>query len=314
MTNPSSGPPTAANIASPAADYLRQALTMIQTHSLHRQTIDWTTLFAETWRIASGANEPQDTYPAIAFALRQINDGHSFFWPPEKIQAIQTGAEDNQNRQPTGHLRASDIAYLYVPSFMGSPDAAMVYARTLQQIIADLDATDPIGWVVDLTDNTGGNMWPMIVGLGPLFDVEEMGAFVDAAGRRIIWRYVDGQGICGDGTLLTLEPPVTHLRHKPAPIAVLTGPSTISSGEMVAIAFRGQILTRSFGQPTRGLPTAIEGFELRDGAQINLTIAVSADRTGQRYDTAVKPDVVVAGDVEQYCLAAIDWLRTLNRL
>ena len=132
----------------------------------------------------------------------------------------------------------------------------MAYARTLQQIVAELDANDPIGWVVDLTDNTGGNMWPMIVGLGPLFDVEKIGAFVDAEGEHLVWRYLNGQGICGSGVCLALESPVTRQHYRPVPIAVLTGPSTISSGEMVAIAFRGQALTRSFGQPTRGLPTA----------------------------------------------------------
>jgi hypothetical protein len=79
---------------------------------------------------------------------------------------------------------------------------------------------------------------------------------------------------------------------------------------MVAIAFRGQALSRSFGQPTQGLPTANEGFELSDGAEINLTIAISADRTGQYYDSAVVPDVGVDGDVAQVWAQAIAWLKT----
>ena len=81
---------------------------------------------------------------------------------------------------------------------------------------------------------------------------------------------------------------------------------------MVAIAFRGQALTRSFGQPTKGLSTANADFTLSDGAQLLLTIAISADRTGQRYD-AVVPDVMVEGPQEALLEAASEWLQGVAR-
>jgi carboxyl-terminal processing protease len=152
----------------------------------------------------------------------------------------------------------------------------------------------------------------MIVGLGPLFDAEEIGAFVDAGGSRLVWRYVDGQCIVGPGACLALDPPVISLQHRPTPIAVLLGPFTTSSREIAALAFRGQALTRSFGQPTQGLPTANEGFDLSDGAQILLTVAISTDRTGQRYDSALIPDVVVEGARETLCAIASEWLHTMR--
>jgi hypothetical protein len=46
------------------------------------------------------------------------------------------------------------------------------------------------------------------------------------------------------------------------------------------------------------------------GAEINLTIAISADRTGQYYDAAVMPNVVVDGDITQVHGQAIEWIRT----
>lgn len=237
-------------LSSNASNYLRQALTIIRENSLHRATIDWESVSAATWQRADGAQELADTYPAIEFALQAINDGHSFFRPPTIAEKIQTGSEDSRNRPPTGQLLKSNIAYLHVPDFMGSMEASMVYARTLQQLIGELDARAPMGWMVDLTDNTGGNMFPMLIGLGPLFDSEEIGAFVDANGERLPWRYVADAGIQGDGIVLTMDAPVVHLQHKPTPIAILLGPSTTSSGEIVAIAFRGQSYTCSFGQPT----------------------------------------------------------------
>ena len=298
---------------SPAAStYLQAALTILQTHSLHQATIDWAALFAATWPLAQGAQEATDTYPAIEFALSQLNDGHSFFQRPETGEAIESGALDGRNRLPTGRLLTPGIAYLYVPDFTGSAVAATVYARTLQQIIGAIDATGPVGWIVDLTDNTGGSMFPMMVGLGPLFDAEELGAMVSPHGWRINWRYVAGQCVVGPGVCLALNPPIVQLQHRPAPVAVLIGPSTISSGELIAVAFRGQALTRSFGQPTAGCSTCNQGYPLSDGAEIFLTVGVYVDRTGQHYGGAIPPDVLVTGERETLCTAASAWLQSMN--
>ncbi|MCE7987426.1 MAG: peptidase S41 [Caldilinea sp. CFX5] len=300
-------------ISATASAYLQAALTILQTNSLHRATIDWPALFAATWPLAQGAQQPADTYPAIEFALRQLNDGHSFFQRPETAQAIESGALDSRNRLPSGRLLMPGIAYLHVPDFTGSSAAATVYARTLQQIIGQIDATGPVGWIVDLTDNTGGSMFPMLVGLGPLFDVEDVGAFVYPDGQRLGWRYVAGQCIVGPGICLALVPPVVQLQHKPASIAVLTGPSTISSGEVVAVAFRKQARARSFGQPTAGCSTCNQGFALSDGAEILLSVAVFEDRAGQRYGSTIQPDELVPGSCETLCAAASVWLQSTMR-
>lgn len=298
-------------ISSAARAYLQAALTILQTHSLHRTTIDWPALFTATWPLAYGAQEAADTYPAIEFALRQLNDGHSFFQRPEAVQAIESGVQDSRNRLPTGRLLTPGIAYLHVPDFMGSAAAATVYARTLQQIIGAIDATGPVGWIVDLTDNTGGSMFPMMVGLGPLFDTEELGAMVSPHGWRLNLRYVAGQCIVGPGVCLALDSPIVQLQHRPSPVAVLIGPSTVSSGELIAVAFRGQALTRSFGQPTAGCSTCNQGYTLSDGAEILLTVGVYADRTGQHYGGAIQPDLLVTGDQAALCTAASAWLQSM---
>jgi len=299
-------------ISPTASAYLQTALTILQTHSLHRATINWPALFAATWSRAQGAQAPCDTYPAIEFALSLLNDGHSFFQQSEVTQAIESGVLDSRNRLPTGRLLTPGVAYLHVPDFTRSA-AATVYARTLQQIIGAIDATGPVGWIVDLTDNTGGSMFPMMVGLGPLFDGEELGAIASPHGWRINWRYVAGQCVVGPGLCLALDPPIVQLQHRPAPVAVLIGPSTVSSGELMAVAFRGQALTRSFGQPTAGCSTCNQGYTLSDGAEIFLTVGVYVDRTGQHYGGAIPPDVVVTGDQAALYTAASAWLRsTMN--
>jgi hypothetical protein len=72
-------------------------------------------------------------------------------------------------------------------------------------------------------------------------------------------------------------------------IAVLLSSATSSSGEAVAIAFRGNPNTRSFGQRTRGLTTANGRFTPSDGAIIILTQAIGPTGTDMAMRTACFP-------------------------
>ena len=75
---------------------------------------------------------------------------------------------------------------------------------------------------------------------------------------------------------------------------MLTDNAVGSSGEAVVVAFRQRPNTRSFGAATCGLSTANRGFPLSDGATLNLTVSVMADRTKTRYGDAIVPDEPVA--------------------
>ena len=55
-----------------------------------------------------------------------------------------------------GLLRPDLIACLRLPGFRGSPQLATRYADLLRSM-ALLDDSDPVGWIVDLTDNGGGS-------------------------------------------------------------------------------------------------------------------------------------------------------------
>jgi C-terminal processing protease CtpA/Prc len=83
---------------------------------------------------------------------------------------------------------------------------------------------------------------------------------------------------------------------------------TASSGEAVAIAFRGNAHTRSFGQRTRGLATANGTFTLSDGSMIILTQGIDRDRDGRAYDQGVPPDVLVDQNEDGVPMAARQWL------
>jgi hypothetical protein len=78
-----------------------------------------------------------------------------------------------------------------------------------------------------------------------------------------------------------------------APVAVLVDSSTASSAEAITIAFHGRPGTRFFGTPTAGKSTAVQPFKLDDGAELYLTTAIDADRSGKSYPTGFTPDQVI---------------------
>ena len=133
----------------------------------------------------------------------------------------------------------------------------------------------------------------MLAGVGPILGEGRVGASVSPDGQQVDWFYVDGQAKMGDAVQTEVEGPAYVLAEPLPPVAVLIGPSTISSGEALAIAFRGRLNTRSFGHLTAGLSTGTGEFVLSDGAWMMLAVCASADRTGQVYGSWIEPDQVV---------------------
>src|SRR5690606_8339193 len=145
------------------------------------------------------------------------------------------------------------------------------------------------GWIVDVRGNTGGNMWPMIAGVGPLLGQGLVGHFIDPEGAQQAWSYEGGEARL-DGVPIARAPSPYELAGPLPRIAVLTDTRVASSGEAVVIAFRGRENARSFGSPTCGLSTANRRFALSHGASINLTVSTMADRIKREYGDAVQPD------------------------
>jgi carboxyl-terminal processing protease len=167
--------------------------------------------------------------------------------------------------------------------------AGKQYALLAQETIRRTDQTAMCGWIVDLRNNLGGTVWPMLIGVGPILGEGVVGSFVLADGSKQQWIYRNGQAFLDQKIQLAIGS-AYHLKRLLPPVAVLTNGSTGSSGEAITVAFRGRPHTRSFGVPTIGVPTANYGYALSDGAVLELTTAFDADRTGRTYDSPIPPD------------------------
>ncbi|HZS47210.1 MAG TPA: S41 family peptidase [Blastocatellia bacterium] len=254
---------------------------------------------------------------AVELTLKSGND------EPRKVSLVF--AEYDFNLPITGRMVAGNVGLIELPAFGSSltdpkkaEEMMIRYAEQVQTLIRQFDQNSLIGWIVDLRLNGGGNMWPMLAGIGPILGEGEIGGFVGASETEK-WAYKNGQSIEG-GNVITKVPAPYVLKNSNLPVAVLTDNFTASSGEAVVVAFRGRNKTEFLGMPTRGLPTANDQFNLSDGAMLNLTVSIDADRTGKTYDSKIPPDIQVKTDWSLYGTdkdtaveAAVKWIRSQSR-
>jgi hypothetical protein len=315
--------------------YLLRALEIMQHEALTSGQVDWPALRSAVIERAADATEPAGAYPAIRFALSQLGDGHSFLQLSDERREAERRARGTapefdlparSRRDPSpfgtrmqpeavmdrrGRRRVARV-------FMPQGRRTNAFATEFQRSIAKLDGDGPCGWIVDLRGNGGGDMWPMLAGLGPLLGDGIAGGSIGAGGASARWIYRDGEALFEDSrgrqVFARVEGPPYRVRRS-LPTAVLIDRGTASSGEAMAIAFRGRPDTRLFGEPTAGASTATRGFRLSEGVTLVLAVAVFTDRTGAAYPAGVEPDDVVAAGGEQPPVrrdpvieAALDWL------
>ncbi|MFI5982560.1 S41 family peptidase [Streptomyces sp. NPDC051555] len=216
------------------------------------------------------------------------------------------------------HARAGSVGYFALPAVVGSLETLDRYVRQGRAAVEDAERGGAAcGWIVDLRQNSGGNMWPMFAVAAPLLGEGRVGSFVFPDGSSTPW-YVKNRrpGLNGEESPWG---PADPLGTPDAAVAVLTDGGTASAAEAVLIAFKGRPNTLAFGTASYGVPTGNDGFPLSDGAVINLTTALDADRSGRTYDRAVPPDREVptfrpdiGTDRDEPVRAASEWLATLG--
>ncbi|KUJ52963.1 S41 family peptidase [Chryseobacterium sp. JAH] len=272
-----------------ALNYINDFKKIIQKYSIFREKVDWTKMETNLQRISKGMEKTDDTSPALQYMLKELRkagDSHSFI--ESKTTVDQKNTTNPAAKEPESKLIAGNIGYIMVPGFSSvNSKLGNSFAAKIQQMIEKLDTENDIkGWIVDLRTNTGGNMFPMIAGLGPLIGDGTLGYFTDGK-KKTPWKYKNGK------TNYTKTSKPYHLKNENNRIAVLIGPMTASSGEATAISFIGKTNVRTFGTPSAGLTSANKGFKLSDGKMILLASSYEMDRTGKNYTGKIQPDELV---------------------
>jgi carboxyl-terminal processing protease len=285
--------------------YLEEVVSVMQANSINRAAINWVAFKKNLLAKASGAKTIEQAYPAVEFAIVTLGDKHTQFYCARPVK----GPEMPTAKQPPlypDELVPEDIGYIRIPWVIGSQQKLAEYMTSVQVQIKERDKPELKGWIVDLRGNMGGNMWPMLVGVGPVLGEDTVGYFFDSNNTKTAWRYEKGKAL-GDGDIQAETAPYYTLTSVDPVVAVLTDTLTASSGEAVAVAFKARKHTRSFGAGTCGVSTSRSRFYLSDGSVILLTTAVFADRRLVRYGHSIAPDELLRP--AEVVPRAIRWIR-----
>ena len=120
------GTPTP-TLSAKARVYLTAALDIMQQHSVKRKKINWTALRQQTFAFTFGAQTPDETYPAINYALVALGDHHSSLIEPEDVKRLEA-APLTPDEVPHGRRLAYGIGYLLLPHFLGAPQHNTLYS------------------------------------------------------------------------------------------------------------------------------------------------------------------------------------------
>jgi len=321
-----SQPPNNADTALPvclqkANHLLDEAFSFMQKNYYRKNTVSWEALVTGAKKKLNNSGNCNDVYDIISGCFKELNEPHSFIMPPSKAAIYNndgtTLAQKPSMKELVGDINAellgNGIAYLNVP-WVSTTDSAicMLVADSLQRLIAGLDEQGTNGWIIDLRKNTGGNCWPMLAGLGPLLGEGVCGYFVSAH-EKIPISYKDGAASQGKYVRCRVSTNGYKLKEDKKPIIVLTGRRTVSSGEIVALAFKGKEQVYLYGEPTAGYTTANATYTLSDNSMLVLTVCMEADRNGRICEGRIVPDETVSSEthpdsIDPAKTAALLWL------
>ncbi|MDW3652096.1 MAG: S41 family peptidase [Bacteroidia bacterium] len=278
-------------ISEEAERFLTEVLDIMEQNSLKRKEIDWPALRTEVTELVGAAQNTSDTYEGIRRALTRIDDKHSFFRTP--FGSFISGENGLICQAPIVREPPlpDDIGYVRIRSFSGASNdsRAISFAEAIQNSIRDQDSSNIKGWIVDLRGNGGGNMWPMLAGVGPILGQGVAGHFIDPNNNVTAWGYDNGKAFINLFTNTQINNPYQLINPDPK-VAVLQDKQLASSGEAIAIAFIGRENTRSFGTETCGLSTSNNSYSLSDNSTLFLTTSFMADRDRNTFGDSVPPD------------------------
>ena len=312
-----------------AIDNLHPIVQRAMETSLYSKNVDWKKVNAEFEKLTQGKNDVESLKPGLQFLVNSLGDRHAAFRNAKDFSMVvwYTGPDDTEdNRDPdfvntvinditakfSYQLLEDNIGYLKVVG-IGGGDVQQQAQQILDGLI-DLKSKKVDRWILDLRYNGGGNMNPMLAGLAPLIGDGFIGGSINANNEvRRTYEIKDGLFYDWERQVCSFDfiPKFENNEN----VAVLLSRYTASSGELVAVTFKGRPNTRFIGEATAGYTTG-NGF---DHVTDDLVMMISQDYYMDRNKNAYKEKVEVDDKIEfrhtddlskdQQVLKAMDWLK-----
>lgn len=293
--------------------YVLSALDFMGKYGINASSQRWKRARAEALKSTASDTKYSETYGALMWAVWAAGDPvHSSFHSPAGANAIsqQLG---NGSRLPSVRVSRPGIVKLTLPTYVGQ-DAAKTEAYVEAGVDSLLGSarSASCGWIVDLRDDGGGNVYPMLAAASPLLAQGRLISYVDR-NQRVTWVSLKGSTVRYEAReaaeRVSVSVPTKTSTLSGRPIAVLQGTDTASSGEAALLAFKVQARVRTFGTTTAGLASANVGKTMRDGAVLTLTSAWTSNQTGIIYKHGIPADTPTSTDASTVA-AASQWLKS----
>jgi hypothetical protein len=263
-----------------------RTLELVETQALYpRDRTEYAAAKAHLTKALDGAGDEVDrdvVIAPIAALLKTLDaDHHAFImaprWQQYNQQALTTARAQPEAQASSFALMPSargQVLRWTPPQSLGDirTEAPLFLARFLNDHAATPGADKACALVVDLRAQIGGNAWPPLFAMHPLFSQSNRAWTVNRDGVRT--GLVDPQLLrlaqtqYGGGSVNPLQ------RFAGTSVAVVVDSKTASAGEMLLVALMGEgARVRTFGQTSHGATTANVTHILADGSLLALTTA-----------------------------------------
>lgn len=293
---------------------LTRALAHAESTSLYRNRVDWPATRAEVQRLADTATTIPSLAPALRYLLRAMGDEHARvfhggrqiaynFGAPKPHQASATTELYERIQSATAfpfhaELVARGVGYVRIVGLPMGDNLAM--ARDIERAVCSVHRQGARRWIIDLRYNGGGNLNPMAEGIAAILGDGDVGGRAGLTPQEAgAWTITRGDFI-NEGYAVRL--PNGCRLPTGSKVAVLTSVYTASSGEALAVMFKGRPNTRFFGAKTFGMITVTDWSQFTDSTAMTISVGYYRDRTGRTYDQFVDVD-------EEVPFAPVDLLR-----
>lgn len=281
-----------------AREVASKTVALVESHGLYpRQHAEYNRARMALLAILDGHPlevDRTELYTRITGLLATLDtNGHSFLIPARHELTVQRTQSASSDLPPATFqvLQTSKGKVLRwtPPPVVSSTMTALgpYLTRFHDEAGTTPDIADACALVIDLSEQTGGNAWPPLVAMSPLFSDANNAMWVNRDGKRTA--LVNRAGLeemrqrTGEGQANPLS------RFDEGPLAVVTDKRTSSAGEMLLIALLGEARVQTFGSTSSGMTTANATYPLPDGSTPVLTQSRYALGEGPVIHGGIKP-------------------------
>jgi C-terminal processing protease CtpA/Prc len=275
----------------------------VKETSLYSDQINWREVNSEFIKLVKGKENTDDLKKGLQYLINSLGDKHGNFRSAKDHSIIvsyngEIKGIDNRNSEFVStvindisakfsyQILEDGIGYLKIVGI--GPGDVKEQADFIREGLIELKAKGVEKWIVDLRFNGGGNMEPMISGLAPLIGEGFVAGAINKDNEIRDFTIENGQ-FFNYGRLVCEMNSLPEIKTNEK-VAVLLSRYTISSGELVAIAFKGRKNTIFIGEETAGYTTGNGYDKIDDELVIVISQDVFIDRNKNRYDNKVGVD------------------------